>query len=106
MTWQVCSSEYRYTLALTDYATTTAGIVGYTKALAKQSLTKGVRVNVVAPGPLWTGLQTCGSQTRKKVMKFSSDSEYGRADQPVEIAPMYVLTASQEAASSTASSTA
>ncbi len=82
---------------LLDYATTKAGIVAYTKALAKQLLKKGIRANVVAPGPFWTALQASGGQTPEKVMKFGSDSEYGRPGQPVEIAPVYVLLASQEA---------
>ena len=82
---------------LLDYATTKAGIVAYTKALAKQLLKKGIRANVVAPGPFWTALQASGGQTPEKVMKFGSDSGYGRPGQPVEIAPVYVLLASQEA---------
>ncbi len=82
---------------LLDYATTKAGIVAYTKALAKQLLKKGIRANVVAPGPFWTALQASGGQPPEKVTKFGSNSEYGRPGQPVEIAPVYVLLASQEA---------
>jgi len=82
---------------LLDYATTKAGIVAYTKALAKQLLKKGIRANVVAPGPFWTPLQSSGGQPPEKVAKFGSDSEFGRPGQPVEIAPVYVLLASQEA---------
>lgn len=81
---------------LLDYATTKAGIVAYTKALAKQLLEKGIRANVVAPGPFWTPLQSSGGQPPEKVMKFGTESAYGRPGQPVEIAPMYVLLASQE----------
>lgn len=81
---------------LLDYATTKAGIVAYTKALAKQLLKKGIRANVVAPGPFWTPLQSSGGQPPEKVMKFGEESEYGRPGQPVEIAPVYVLLASQE----------
>lgn len=81
---------------LLDYATTKAGIVAYTKALAKQLLEKGIRANVVAPGPFWTALQASGGQPPEKVMKFGSESDYGRPGQPVEIAPVYVLLASQE----------
>ena len=82
---------------LLDYATTKAGIVAYTKALAKQLLKKGIRANVVAPGPFWTPLQASGGQPPEKVTRFGSDSEFGRPGQPVEIAPVYVLLASQEA---------
>jgi NAD(P)-dependent dehydrogenase (short-subunit alcohol dehydrogenase family) len=82
---------------LLDYATTKAGIVAYTKALAKQLLEKGIRANVVAPGPFWTPLQSSGGQPPEAVMQFGEESQYGRPGQPVEIAPVYVLLASQEA---------
>ncbi len=81
---------------LLDYATTKAGIVAYTKALAKQLIEKGIRANVVAPGPFWTVLQPSGGQPQEKVEKFGSQSQFGRPGQPVEIAPVYVLLASQE----------
>ena len=81
---------------LLDYVTTKAGIVAYTKALAKQLLEKGIRANVVAPGPFWTPLQSSGGQPPEAVMTFGSKSPYGRPGQPVEIAPVYVLLASQE----------
>ena len=82
---------------LLDYATTKAGIVAYTKSLAKQMIEKGVRVNAVAPGPFWTVLQPSGGQPQEKVEKFGAHSALGRPGQPVEIAPVYVLLASQEA---------
>jgi NAD(P)-dependent dehydrogenase (short-subunit alcohol dehydrogenase family) len=81
---------------LLDYATTKAGIAAYTKALAKQLIEKGVRANVVAPGPFWTVLQSSGGQPQEKVTKFGEQSQFGRPGQPVEIAPVYVLLASQE----------
>jgi NAD(P)-dependent dehydrogenase (short-subunit alcohol dehydrogenase family) len=83
--------------ALLDYATTKAGIVAYSKSLAKQLIEKGIRVNVVAPGPIWTPLQPSGGQTQEKVQKFGEESAFGRPGQPVELAPVYVLLASQEA---------
>ncbi|WDZ81875.1 SDR family oxidoreductase (plasmid) [Ensifer adhaerens] len=82
---------------LLDYATTKAGIVAYTKALAKQLIEKGVRANVVAPGPFWTVLQPSGGQPDEKVKDFGKDSDFGRPGQPVELAPIYVFLASQEA---------
>lgn len=81
---------------LLDYATTKAGIVAYTKALAKQLIQNGVRANVVAPGPFWTVLQPSGGQPDEKVRNFGKNSDFGRPGQPVEIAPLYVLLASQE----------
>ena len=82
---------------LLDYATTKGGIVTYTKALAKQAIERGIRVNAVAPGPFWTVLQPSGGQPDEKVKNFGKHSAFGRPGQPVEIAPVYVLLASQEA---------
>ncbi|WP_336739366.1 SDR family oxidoreductase [Aureimonas altamirensis] len=81
---------------LMDYATTKAGIVAYTKALSKQLIEKGIRANVVAPGPFWSVLQSSGGQPPEKVQQFGGHSAFGRPGQPVEIAPIYVLLASQE----------
>lgn len=88
---------YQPSPILLDYATTKAGIVAYTKALAKQLIEKGVRANIVAPGPVWTVLQPSGGQPDEKVENFGKDSDFGRPGQPVELAPVYVLLASQEA---------
>lgn len=82
---------------LLDYATTKAGIVAYSKALAQQLIRRGIRVNVVAPGPIWTVLQPSGGQPQDKVRHFGEKSAFGRAGQPVELAPVYVLLASPEA---------
>jgi NAD(P)-dependent dehydrogenase (short-subunit alcohol dehydrogenase family) len=81
---------------LLDYAATKAGIVAYTKALSQQLIKKGVRANVVAPGPFWTVLQPSGGQPDEKVEKFGEQTDFGRPGQPVELAPIYVLLASQE----------
>jgi NAD(P)-dependent dehydrogenase (short-subunit alcohol dehydrogenase family) len=88
---------YQPSPILLDYATTKAGIVAYTKALAKQLIEKGVRANVVAPGPVWTALQPSGGQPDEKVENFGKDSDFGRPAQPAELAPVYVLLASPEA---------
>jgi NAD(P)-dependent dehydrogenase (short-subunit alcohol dehydrogenase family) len=82
---------------LLDYATTKAGIVAYTKALAKQLMARGIRANVVAPGPVWTPLQPSGGQPMEKVTQFGAQNVFGRPGQPVELAPVYVLLASDEA---------
>ncbi len=82
---------------LLDYAQTKSCIVAFTKALAQQVAEKGIRVNAVAPGPFWTPLQPTGGQPQEKIEKFGSTTPLGRPGQPAEIAPMYVLLASQEA---------
>ncbi|MCJ2084233.1 SDR family oxidoreductase [Methylobacterium sp. J-090] len=82
---------------LVDYATTKAGIIAFTKAVAKQSIDKGIRVNAVAPGPFWTALQPSGGQPQEAVETFGSEVPLGRPGQPVELAPIYVFLASQEA---------
>ena len=92
---------YEPSAILLDYATTKAGIVAYTKALAKQLIEKGIRANVVAPGPFWTVLQPSGGQPQAKVEHFGEQSAFGRPGQPVEIAPVYVLLASQESSFTT-----
>ena len=79
-----------------DYATTKAGIVARPKEPANQLLGKGIRANVVAPGIFRTPLQSSGGQLPEAVMKFGSESPHGRPSQPVEIASVYVLFASQE----------
>lgn len=81
---------------LLDYATTKAGIVAYSKALSQHMMERGVRVNVVAPGPFWTVLQPSGGQPDEKVKNFGGKTPFGRPGQPVELAPIYVLLASQE----------
>lgn len=82
---------------LLDYATTKAGIVAFTKSLAKQVISKGIRVNAVAPGPFWTPLQISGGQTEDKVKKFGANTPMERPGQPAEIAHVYVDLASSEA---------
>jgi NAD(P)-dependent dehydrogenase (short-subunit alcohol dehydrogenase family) len=81
---------------LLDYASTKAAIMIFTKALAKQLASRGIRVNAVAPGPFWTPLQVSGGQTQEKLEKFGGDTPMGRPDQPAEIATVYVDLASAE----------
>ena len=81
---------------LVDYAMTKAAIADFTKSVAKQGIEKGIRVNGIAPGPFWTPLQSSGGSTQEKVEKFGGSVPLGRPGQPVEIAPVYVLLASQE----------
>ncbi len=88
---------YQPSEGLVDYAMTKAGIVDFTKVMSKQLIKKGVRVNAIAPGPFWTPLQSSGGTTEEKLKTFGSSVPLGRPGQPVEIAPVYVLLASQEA---------
>jgi NAD(P)-dependent dehydrogenase (short-subunit alcohol dehydrogenase family) len=81
---------------LLDYATTKSSIVAFTKSLAKQVASKGIRANVVAPGPVWTPLQTSGGQPMEKIPPLGEKLPLGRPGQPAELAPIYVLLASQE----------
>ena len=88
---------YEPSKGLLDYAITKAGIVDFTKTLSKQLLEKGIRVNGVAPGPFWTPLQPSGGQTQQKLKEFGTSVPMKRPGQPIELAPVYVLLASQEA---------
>jgi NAD(P)-dependent dehydrogenase (short-subunit alcohol dehydrogenase family) len=81
---------------LVDYATTKAAINAFTKALAGQLAPKGIRVNAVAPGPIWTPLQPSKGQPAEKLPKFGTQTPIGRAGQPAELAPAYVFLASPE----------
>jgi NAD(P)-dependent dehydrogenase (short-subunit alcohol dehydrogenase family) len=82
--------------SLLAYAPTKSAIVGFTKALAKQALERGVRVNAVAPGPVWTPLIP-STMPPEKVKAFGKDTVFGRPAQPAELAPLYVWLASPEA---------
>ncbi|MDV7245407.1 MULTISPECIES: SDR family oxidoreductase [Rhodococcus] len=80
---------------LLDYATTKAGIIDFTKGLAADVAKKGIRVNAVAPGPIWTPLIPATMPT-EKFEAFGGDVPLGRPGQPAELAPAYVFLASQE----------
>ncbi|NES13731.1 MULTISPECIES: SDR family oxidoreductase [Micromonospora] len=80
---------------LLDYATTKAAIANFTKALALNLADQGIRVNAVAPGPIWTPLIPA-TMPAEKVKQFGTDTPLGRPGQPAELAPAYVFFASQE----------
>ena len=82
---------------LYDYAQTKAATMNYVKSLAKQLGPKGIRVNGVAPGPIWTPLQVSGGATQEKLQKFGEHSPLGRPGQPAELASIYVQLASNDA---------
>ena len=78
---------------LLDYATTKGAILVFVKGLAKQLAKKGIRVNMVAPGPVWTPLQLAGGQPPGDLSDFGKDTPLGRAGQPAELASLYVTLA-------------
>jgi NAD(P)-dependent dehydrogenase (short-subunit alcohol dehydrogenase family) len=86
---------------LYDYAQTKAATTNYIKSLAKQLGPKGIRVNGVAPGPIWTPLQVSGGATQEKLKNFGGDTPMGRPGQPAELASIYVQLAADDASYAT-----
>jgi NAD(P)-dependent dehydrogenase (short-subunit alcohol dehydrogenase family) len=86
---------------LYDYAQTKAATMNYVKSLAKQLAVKGIRVNGVAPGPIWTPLQISGGAAEQKYRNFGSTTVFGRPGQPVELASIYVQLAAADASFAT-----
>ncbi|MFS4459141.1 SDR family oxidoreductase [Bdellovibrio sp. HCB2-146] len=86
---------------LYDYAQTKAATTNYIRSLAKQLAPKGIRVNGVAPGPIWTPLQVSGGATQEKLKKFGADSPMGRPGQPAELASIFVQLAANDASYAT-----
>jgi len=97
------TSEQAYdpTPDLYDYAQTKAATMNFVKSLAKQLAKKGIRVNGVAPGPVWTPLQVSGGAQPEKQQKFGGQTPLGRAGQPGELAGIYVLLADGQASFAT-----
>ncbi len=86
---------------LYDYAQTKAATTNYVRSLAKQLAPKGIRVNAVAPGPIWTPLQVSGGASQEKLEKFGGQTPMGRPGQPVELASIYVQLAAADASYAT-----
>jgi NAD(P)-dependent dehydrogenase (short-subunit alcohol dehydrogenase family) len=86
---------------LFDYAQTKAATMNFVKSLAKQLGAKGIRVNGVAPGPIWTPLQVSGGATMEKLKEFGGQTPLGRPGQPAELASIYVQLAANDASFST-----
>lgn len=82
---------------LYDYAQTKAATTNYVRSLAKQLAGKGIRVNGVAPGPIWTPLQVSGGATQEKLKEFGGKTPLGRPGQPAELASIYVQLAANDA---------
>jgi len=86
---------------LYDYAQTKAATMNFVKSLAKQLGPKGIRVNGVAPGPIWTPLQVSGGASMEKLEKFGSQTVFKRPGQPAELASIYVQLAAADASFAT-----
>ncbi len=86
---------------LLPYATSKSALIGFTKAAAKLAISKGIRVNAVAPGPVWTPLIPA-TMPKEQVKNFGDNTLFGRPAQPAELAPLFVWLASPEASYVTA----
>jgi NAD(P)-dependent dehydrogenase (short-subunit alcohol dehydrogenase family) len=86
-------TTYEGSKLLLDYSATKGAIVGFTRSLAKNLVDKGIRVNGVAPGPIWTPLNPSGGQPPEKIPQFGKDTPMGRPGQPNEVAPSFLFLA-------------
>ncbi|MDB4943348.1 MAG: putative Oxidoreductase [Labilithrix sp.] len=86
---------YQPSAPILDYAATKGAIVTFTKGLAEEMIEKGIRVNCVAPGPVWTPL-IAQSFEKEKIAEFGKESPMKRPAQPAELAPAYVFLASND----------
>lgn len=91
-------NAYKGNASLLDYTSTKGAIVAFTRGLALELASKGIRVNGVAPGPIWTPLIPA-SFSAEKTKSFGSEVPMGRAGQPIEVAPSYVFLASNDCSS-------
>ena len=99
-----CTSETMYagSADLLDYSATKGAITAFTRSLAKNLVKKGIRVNGVAPGPIWTPLNPFGGQPPEDVPKFGKDTPMGRPGQPNEVAPAFLFLACEDSSYMTA----
>ena len=93
-----CTSEtmYQGSAGLLDYSATKGAITAFTRSLAKSLVKKGIRVNGVAPGPIWTPLNPSGGQPKEKIPEFGKDTPMGRPGQPNEVAPSFLFLACED----------
>jgi NAD(P)-dependent dehydrogenase (short-subunit alcohol dehydrogenase family) len=88
-------TAYRGSPELVDYSSTKGALVSFTRSLSAALLERGIRVNAVAPGPIWTPL-IASTFTAREVARFGTDSPMKRAGQPAEVAPAFVFLASDD----------
>jgi NAD(P)-dependent dehydrogenase (short-subunit alcohol dehydrogenase family) len=88
---------YRGSPQLLDYSATKGAITAFTRSLAKNLVEKKIRVNAVAPGPIWTPLNPFGGQPPEKIPEFGKDTPMGRPGQPNEVAPSFLFLACEDA---------
>jgi len=89
-------TTYQGSSGLLDYSSTKGAILGFTRSLAKTLVKKGIRVNAVAPGPIWTPLNPFGGQPPEEIPEFGKDTPMGRPGQPNEVAPSFLFLACED----------
>ena len=90
-------TTYAGSKLLLDYSSTKGAIVGFTRSLAQNLVKDGIRVNAVAPGPIWTPLNPFGGQPKEKMPQFGKETPMGRPGQPSEVAPSFLFLACEDA---------
>jgi len=94
-----CTSitSYQGSKELLDYSSTKGAITAFTRSLSENLIEKGIRVNAVAPGPIWTPLNPCGGASGEKLEHFGESTPMGRPGQPNEVAPAFLFLACEDA---------
>jgi NAD(P)-dependent dehydrogenase (short-subunit alcohol dehydrogenase family) len=87
---------YKGSKLLLDYSATKGAITAFTRSLSENLIEEGIRVNAVAPGPIWTPLNPFGGQPKEKIPEFGKDTPMGRAGQPNEVAPSFLFLACED----------
>jgi NAD(P)-dependent dehydrogenase (short-subunit alcohol dehydrogenase family) len=87
---------YQGSPGLLDYSATKGAITAFTRSLSENLVKDGIRVNAVAPGPIWTPLNPCGGSPPEKVKDFGKDTPMGRPGQPNEVAPCFLFLACED----------